>query len=55
MKKNYMTPEMEVITMSLSNILAGSLEILKDSGEYDGTFNSPEFSFDEGNDLLLVE
>ena len=36
MKKNYMTPDMEVITMSVSNILAGSVEILKDSGEYNG-------------------
>ena len=46
MKKDYMTPEIEVITMSVSNILAGSVEILKDSEEYNGTFNSPELGFD---------
>ena len=53
MKKNYMTPDMEVVTMSVSNILAGSVEILKDSGEYNGTFNSAEFSFDE--EILFTE
>ena len=53
MKKNYMTPDMEVITMSVSNILVGSVEILKDSGEYNGTFNSPELGLDE--EILFTE
>ena len=53
MKKNYMTPDMEVITIAVSNILAGSIEILKDDGEYDGTFNSPELCLDE--EILFTE
>ena len=49
-----MTPDMEVITMGVSNILAGSIEILKDSGEYDGTFNSPELNFAD-EEILFSE
>ena len=54
MKKNYMTPDMEVITMSAGNILAGSIEILIDNEEYNGTFHSPELGLSE-EEILFTE
>ena len=54
MKKNYMTPDIELITMSAGNILAGSIEILIDNEEYNGTFHSPELVLSE-EEILFTE
>ena len=47
MKKEYTTPVVEVISMDASLLLAGSIDVTKDSGEYEGVFNAPQFGVED--------
>ena len=55
MKKTYSTPQLEVIKIQTQQMLANSVTVLVDEGEFTGDFNAKEDGFDwtdEGFNLL---
>jgi len=55
MKKTYSNPQLEVIMMKTQQMLANSVTVLVDEGEFTGDFNVKEEGFDwtdEGFNLL---
>ncbi len=55
MKKTYSNPQLEVIKIQTQQMLANSVTVLVDEGEFTGDFNAKEDGFDwtdEGFNLL---
>ncbi len=55
MKKTYSTPQLEVIKIQTQQMLANSVTVLVDEGEFTDDFNAKEDGFDwtdEGFNLL---